>query len=255
MSSIDVIEGELVPDEPGTELELRPQALFGTDPEQALKRQVELSKLVVGPVEQQQLFVSIRGRKYVKVEGWELVGAMKSVFASIIWTKPNETGDGFVARAEARWLDDRFADGRLVGAGEAECSRKESKWKDREPFAIRAMAQTRAISRALRGPLGPVFVLADYEMTGAEEMPIIDGTARADTSGPLPSQTQPTDEQKRELRELVARLRELDPETDWQAEVRQLAGVPARLLTRPGAADLIERLGAELERRKDGANA
>jgi hypothetical protein len=246
------IEGELVPDEPSTEIALRSQALFGTDPELALRRQVELSKLVVGPVEQQRLFVNIRGRKYVKVEGWELVGAMKSVFASIAWTRPNENGDGYVARAEARWLDDRFADGRLVGAGEAECSRQEPKWRDREPFAIRAMAQTRAISRALRGPLGPVFVLADYEMVGAEEMPVVEGTAtpgeKDEPAGPLPQQAQPTVEQKRELIELVAQLQTFDPNVDWPARCRELAGVSGNKLTLGGAGYLIDKLKAELAR-------
>jgi hypothetical protein len=58
------------------------------------------------------------------------------------------------------------------------------------------MAQTRAISRASRGPLGPVFVLADYEMVGAEEMPVVEGTATPvvndEPAGPLPQQAQPT---------------------------------------------------------------
>jgi hypothetical protein len=242
------IEGELVPEEPSTDLALRPQALFGTDPELALKRQVELSKLVVGPVEQQHLFVNIRGRKYVKVEGWELVGAMKSVFASIVWTRPNEANDGYVARAEARWLDDRFADGRLVGAGEAECSRQEEKWKDREPYAIRAMAQTRAISRALRGPLGPVFVLADYEMVGAEEMPVVDvrPVAKQETPEAIPDEAKPTEGEKNEIARLVSELDRAAPDTDWRAWCREQVGVPWKLLTRGGAGLLIDRLQTKL---------
>ena len=51
-----------------------------------------------------------------------------------VWTKPNETGDGYVARVEARTLD-----GRVVGAAESECSRARA-LEDRKPYAIRSMA-------------------------------------------------------------------------------------------------------------------
>jgi hypothetical protein len=76
-------------------------------------------------------------------------------------TRPNDTGDGMVAM-EARTLD-----GRVVGAAEGG-SPVPSQWKNRDPFAIRSMAQTRAISRA-GAPLGQIFVLAGYEATPAEK--------------------------------------------------------------------------------------
>jgi hypothetical protein len=45
------------------------------------------------------------------------------------------------------------------------------KGKARDDFALMAMAQTRATSRALRNPLGFVVKMAGYETAGAEEMP------------------------------------------------------------------------------------
>lgn len=69
-------------------------------------------------------------------------------------------------------------DGRVVGAAESMCTRSEKEWgpnpsrgKPRDEFALRSMAQTRAIGRALRAPLGQIVVLAGYEPAGAEEMP------------------------------------------------------------------------------------
>jgi hypothetical protein len=74
--------------------------------------------------------------------------------------------DGWEARVEARTLA-----GQVVGAAEAECLRTEKTWSSRDDYALRSMAQTRAVSKALRGPLGFVVTLAGYEATPAEEMP------------------------------------------------------------------------------------
>lgn len=66
-----------------------------------------------------------------------------------------------------------MADGRVVGAADAMCVTAEGgNWGPRSTSnARRAMAQTRAMSRALRGPLGFVVTLAGYQATAAEEMP------------------------------------------------------------------------------------
>jgi hypothetical protein len=44
------------------------------------------------------------------------------------------------------------------------------------------------------------------------------------------------------MRELVHQLAELDPETDWPARCRELAGVPGEMLTRGAAGGLVRRL-------------
>ena len=58
-----------------------------------------------------------------------------------------------------------------VGAAESMCSRSESKWKTSDDYAVRSMAQTRAVSKALRLPLGFIMELAGYSATPAEEIP------------------------------------------------------------------------------------
>jgi hypothetical protein len=127
----------------------------------------DVATALVDVIDKRRLFVRISGRKHITAEGWTTLGAMLGVVPVVTGTRLNETGDGIVATVEARTLD-----GRVIGAADGECSRAESKWKNRDPFALRSMAQTRAISRALRGPLGMIVVLAGYEPAAAEEMPV-----------------------------------------------------------------------------------
>jgi hypothetical protein len=107
------------------------------------------------------------------------------------------------------------------------------------------MASTRATSRALRGPLEQVVVLAGYEAAGAEEMPtneppsptassVVQGTATA--------------EQIAVIRRLVKDLQTEDPSVDWNQTARTLAGCPADLLTTETAAGLIHKLKQARER-------
>ena len=120
-------------------------------------------------IHKQKLFTVIQGRKYVTVEAWILLANMLAVNPVVVWSKPvedHEGAPGWEARVEVRNMQ-----GVLIGSGEAMCTRSEKTWGSRDDFALRAMAQTRATSRALRNPLGFVVKLAGYEATSAEEMP------------------------------------------------------------------------------------
>jgi hypothetical protein len=223
--------GELVPYEPA------PATLYGTrDPKIALEKMSELADALMDVVRAKQLAVSIRGREHLTVEAWTTLGALVGVHAAIVWTRPNESGDGILARAEARTLD-----GALVGAAEAECSRTESRWKTAEPYAVRSMASTRAISRALQAPLRHIAVLAGYEGAGAEEMPL-DVSEPAGPTAPV----QPTPEQEGEIKTLLRSLDLADPAIDWPARAREIAKVEWKMMTRSQAAHLIEKLQGEL---------
>jgi hypothetical protein len=226
---------ELVPYEPVANL-------FGPDPELALKRMAELATPLADVIEKKKLFATISGRRHITAEGWTTLGGMLGVVPVVCWTRPNETGDGYVARVEARTLD-----GRIVGAAESECSRVESKWKNRDPYAIRSMAQTRAIGRALRAPLGQIVVLAGYEPAAAEEIPSEPEPARVEPERKSPADpVAATRTQLGEIGTLVRSLQECQPETDWRVRAHDLAGAPANVLTRTSAEMLIEKLQAEL---------
>jgi hypothetical protein len=100
--------------------------------------------------------------EHVLVEGWQTLGVMAGVTTRIAWSRQIE--DGWEARAEVV-----AADGRVVGAGESMCLRSERGWSRKDAYALRSMAQTRAVSRALRAVLAFVMVLSGYSATPAEE--------------------------------------------------------------------------------------
>lgn len=171
----DVIDGEVVGEDVAVGGELvhvtQPAAgalnLFGSSPAAAIEQMSEVARLLADILKQQKLYTNIQGKNHVAVEGWTLLGSLLGVFPVVMWVERiTEPADGYKARVEAR-----TADGRVVGAGEALCTRAEKMWKHREEFSLAAMAQTRATSRALRNPLGFVVKMAGYETAGAEEMP------------------------------------------------------------------------------------
>lgn len=163
MSEVDVIDAEVV----GSEVVPHQPSgtLFRTDdPVEVVKRATEVADALKSILNSQGLTSQISGREHVLVEGWTTLGSMLGIVPIVVWTRKLE--DGWEARVEARTLD-----GRIVGAAEAECLTSESKWKSRDDYALRSMAQTRATSKALRGPLGFIVTLAGHTATPAEEMP------------------------------------------------------------------------------------
>lgn len=160
---LDVIEVQPAP---------APMNLFGAgNPEEVVQRASEVATALAAVIQERQLFKRIGDKRHVLVDGWTLLGSMLGVFPVVVWTRQLE--NGWEARVEARTLS-----GQVVGAAEAECLRSERMWAGRDDFALRGMAQTRATSRALRGPLGFVVHLAGFAATPAEEMPD-DSAARA----------------------------------------------------------------------------
>jgi hypothetical protein len=66
--------------------------------------------------------------------------------------------------------------------------------------------------------------------------------------GPIPPAQRPTEEQNARVRELFAELIQADPEADWQARAREIAGCPSDHLTATIMGRLIEKLEVELEK-------
>lgn len=242
----EVVDGELVLYEPQP-----PATLWGSDPATAVLRMREAANALMDIVRSQGLAVKIRGHEHLTIEAWTTLGALKGVHAAIVWTRPNETGDGILARAESRTLE-----GALVGAAEAECSRVESRWKTAEPYAIRSMASTRALSRALQAPLRHIAVLAGYEGTSAEEMPADEPRAEPKPApGPIPEDHRPSRGQVDEIKTLLGSLDKIDPGTDWRARCVEIAGAPWSHVTRTIAAELIRRLQLELTELMDESSS
>lgn len=123
----------------------------------------------------------IQGRKYVCVEGWQAIAIAHGCAAS---SRDVEKVDGGIrAVGEVR----RMSDGALIAQAEGFVGEDEPTWfggetisygkpkvlPKRSDYAIRAMAQTRAISRACRSAFAHVVVMmnAGLATTPAEEVP------------------------------------------------------------------------------------
>jgi hypothetical protein len=176
------------------ELDLLPNAdLFrGSDPAAVLASVTELARELKGTLAAGGMIKKIPSKRgvseHVTIDGWQTCGALVGVSPYVVWSRPLDGDDtdsiGWEARAEARTVD-----GRVVGAAEAMVTRDEKNWVTSDDYAMRSMAQTRAMSKALRGPLGFVVALAGMSATPAEEMPA-DGPEEASET-PLPSWAQP----------------------------------------------------------------
>jgi hypothetical protein len=173
--------------------------LDANTPEEYMDRISRVCKILVDVVEKQKLAKKLgRGeKKHVELEAWQFLGSMPWIRCAAIieWTKEvggDGSGLGWEARAQV------YRDGSVVGAGDGMCLRSEANWKSpKDYFALRSMAQSRAMSRALQGPLRFIFVLAGYAGAGSEEMPADAATeARAVT----PTQKPPIDADTPEAR-------------------------------------------------------
>ena len=112
--------------------------------------------------------VQIQGRKYVKCEGWMSIATAHGCIASSRDVEKVE--GGWKAIGEIK----RISDGVVLSTAEGFVGMDETKtWAVRPEYACRAMAQTRAISRACRAAFAHVVVLMDAGLstTPAEEVP------------------------------------------------------------------------------------
>jgi hypothetical protein len=119
----------------------------------------------------------IKGKKYVKVEGWCTIAAAYGCAPSIREVVEEERGIRAVAELKR-------ADGTVVATAEGFCGLDEPEWSTRAMYARRGMAQTRAISRVCRTAFAFVVTLMDagLETTPAEEIPHNEGSSKAASS-------------------------------------------------------------------------
>lgn len=159
------IEAQVVPETKA--LAIRPTqevGLFGAqEPDAVISKAEAVARALKAVIVKQGLVSNVQGKEYPRCEAWTLLGTMLGVFPVLTWTKPVE--GGWEARVEAKTRD-----GAVIGAAEAQCLRSERNWSNRDDFALRSMAQTRATAKCLRMPLGFVMSLTGCEVTPAEEM-------------------------------------------------------------------------------------
>lgn len=224
---------------PGNDLAVQEHhgtTLFNTDdPVEVVQRAARVADALRDVIAQRKLTANIKGKQHVRVEGWQLLGSMLGVTA--VCTDTEEVDGGWKATVEARTLD-----GRVIGRADALCTRHErtGPWKGSDDYARLSMAQTRATSKALKGPLGFVVSLAGYETTPPEELGEEDEAPAAPTPTPEPEpeKAEPiTRKDARALAETVERCGQLD---SLQLAISHVTGQEAKDCdTVPKAADAL----------------
>jgi hypothetical protein len=187
-------------------------------------------------------------RKHVEVGGWQALGTMlgalggQPLHAETVWTRRVAGEDGrpertaYTVRGKTKkwgmlegrrqiveetdleydvdgfdWeacVEIRTPSGVVVGRAEAMVSRTERTWSQRDDYAVRSMAETRAESRAYRRACGWIVNLAGYSPTPAEEMGHTPGAESAPAAAAeLPVWArEASDERKRLLLEALTQL-------------------------------------------------
>lgn len=111
----------------------------------------------------------IQGKNYVYVDGWKFAGLNFGIIPMAEDPKCLPGNDGeYKYSCSCKLI--RVIDDKIVGAGFAICTNKESKKKSFDEYAIASMAQTRAIAKAFRNLFGFIMSAAGFEGTPAEEM-------------------------------------------------------------------------------------
>jgi hypothetical protein len=187
-----VIEGQIVEQQGETALALQDEsprsittiplgALTLTNPAQVIEKVTEMAKELVKIVDSLGLFKIIKTKKYVFVDGWEILGGMLGVGAHEENSVRREDGS-----YEATVVLKRHNDGAIVGRASALVGMEETDssgnltWGARDEYARKSMATTRATGKAFRLTFSWIMKLAGYEGTPAEEMKSEETQAKED---------------------------------------------------------------------------
>jgi hypothetical protein len=137
------------------------------DPEAQLDYAQKAAKALMKRVEAKPRKVIISGKQYLEFGDWQTVGRFFGSTVGIEWSRPIERQEeiiGYEARAVV------YQHGQIISSAEHICLRGEKNWGNRDEYAVKSMAQTRAGAKALRNAFGWVAELAGYDSTPAEEM-------------------------------------------------------------------------------------
>jgi len=214
-AGIDTVTGEIVPygGPPAV-------TLFGTDdPDAVIVESTRHANALAKVVDERKLFTTIQGKRHVHVDGWTLLGSMMGVF-------PVEEGEavpvevdgvkGFKATVKAVTRS-----GETVGRATAYCMRDEDRWRGAKLHALASMAQTRATSKALKGPLGFIVKLAGFSPTPAEEMGEVAANSAPSFSPPTDVDEERRKKMERKVYALLTKLDKADVGMDRETIKRQ----------------------------------
>ncbi len=184
--SEEIIDAEVLPETalaPTVGVQLG--ALTYRKPSELVKEAAEIATVLGKIIDDKCLFTTIKGRKHVHVEGWTTLGAMLGIVP--IEESSVELPDGSY---EGKVKLVRVRDGVQLGGASALCGMDEETWSVRDRYARKSMATTRATGKAFRLGYSWIMVLAGYEPTPFEEMPL------ERKEKPVPATSQPAANQQ-----------------------------------------------------------
>ena len=115
--------------------------LFTGNPNERMKQMQETAAILAEPVRQRHT-VTIHGREHVRVEGWTMLGALLGVHPYLVWTRPSSHAEQPTAgKPESKPAPSTAAPS---AQRRSRMPRHRSNWRNRDDYALRSMAQTRA---------------------------------------------------------------------------------------------------------------
>lgn len=182
--------------------------IFSEDPTKAIAHMENVVQAISKKCTGEQYISEIQDKKYPRVEWWTTVGAVLGLFPVVEYSRLLDREDEIVyeARVSVR------RQGQVITSGEAICSSKEKAWGNRDEYAIKSMAQTRATGKAYRNGLAMIAKMAGLEGTPAEEMDSGSysgpSKSKADDDKPWLNKTEyKSDKLTKEWKQVVARLK------------------------------------------------
>lgn len=139
-----------------------------TDPLAALEKAREVVTFMADKCQGSQYISNIQGRNYPKVDWWTTVGMGLALFPREVSSKRFEVDErnyGYEAVVEV------CRNNIVITRASAICTTKEKSWGNRDEYAVKSMATTRATGKAYRIGLSGLAVMAGLEPTPAEEIP------------------------------------------------------------------------------------
>jgi len=153
----------------------------------------ELKALIL----KENLWLEIKGKPYVKVEGWNALFSMLGLSPEIVEAKKLDDGAWFVHGQLVK--TDAFSNhARVISQAFAVCGDPADKagknnWAAANDNTKLSMAQTRCVAKLGRTIGGHIMQLAGYQATPAEEMMGIDDDKPADPRKGMSASTPPED--------------------------------------------------------------